>query len=50
MSRRFETNISELLSRLKTWKTCAQALASTHPESTPHSADLQEQLKVTRLA
>uniref|UniRef100_A0A665WKC3 Utrophin n=1 Tax=Echeneis naucrates TaxID=173247 RepID=A0A665WKC3_ECHNA len=40
-----ETDLSDLLSWIKTWKTSAQALASTHPD-TPDTSDLQEKLKV----
>uniref|UniRef100_A0A3Q1BQY5 Utrophin n=1 Tax=Amphiprion ocellaris TaxID=80972 RepID=A0A3Q1BQY5_AMPOC len=43
---RFENKLSDLLSWMKTWKTSAQALASTHPETTPDTPDLQETLKV----
>lgn len=43
---RFENKLSDLLSWIKTWKTSAQALASTHPEATPGTPDLQENLKV----
>ncbi|XP_041661475.1 utrophin isoform X3 [Cheilinus undulatus] len=41
----FENKLSDLLSWIKTWKTSAQALASTHPETTPDTPDLQEKLK-----
>ncbi|XP_023135600.2 dystrophin isoform X5 [Amphiprion ocellaris] len=44
--RMFENKLSDLLSWMKTWKTSAQALASTHPETTPDTPDLQETLKV----
>nr|XP_046228897.1 dystrophin isoform X2 [Scatophagus argus] len=43
--RTFENKLSDLLSWMKTWKTSAQALAFTHPETTPDAADLQEKLK-----
>uniref|UniRef100_A0A665WIT9 Utrophin n=1 Tax=Echeneis naucrates TaxID=173247 RepID=A0A665WIT9_ECHNA len=43
--RMFEMKLSDLLSWIKTWKTSAQALASTHPD-TPDTSDLQEKLKV----
>lgn len=43
---RFENKLSDLLSWIKTWKTSVQALASTHPETTPCTPDLQENLKV----
>lgn len=46
---RFENKLSDLLSWIKTWKTSTQALASTHPESTPDTPDLQEKLKVNLL-
>lgn len=46
MSRRFENKLSDLLNWVKTWKKSAQALASTHPETTPDTPDLQEKLKV----
>uniref|UniRef100_A0A3Q1BQE7 Utrophin n=1 Tax=Amphiprion ocellaris TaxID=80972 RepID=A0A3Q1BQE7_AMPOC len=41
-----DAGLSDLLSWMKTWKTSAQALASTHPETTPDTPDLQETLKV----
>uniref|UniRef100_UPI0037E8DCF8 utrophin isoform X4 n=1 Tax=Semicossyphus pulcher TaxID=241346 RepID=UPI0037E8DCF8 len=41
----FENKLSDLLSWFKTWKTSAQALASSHPETTPDTPDLQEKLK-----
>ncbi|KAM6992528.1 utrophin isoform 4-T4 [Tautogolabrus adspersus] len=41
----FENKLSDLLSWIKTWKTAAQALATTHPETTPDTPDLQEKLK-----
>ncbi|KAM4522124.1 utrophin isoform 2-T2 [Odontesthes bonariensis] len=41
----FENKISDLLSWIKTWKTSAQALASTHPETAPDSLDLKKKLK-----
>lgn len=43
---RFENKISDLLSWMKTWKMSTQALATTHPETTPDTPDLQENLKV----
>ncbi|XP_034435041.1 dystrophin isoform X4 [Hippoglossus hippoglossus] len=43
--RKFENKLSELLSWIKTYKTSLQALASTPPETTPHTPDLQEKLK-----
>ncbi|KAG7239203.1 hypothetical protein INR49_029954, partial [Caranx melampygus] len=43
--RMFEKKISELLSWIKSWKTSTQALASSHPETTADTADLQEKLK-----
>lgn len=43
---RFEMKLSDLLSWIKTWKTSAQVLASSHPETTPDAPDLQEKLKV----
>lgn len=46
VSRRFENKLSDLLNWVKTWKKSAQALASTHPETTPDTPDLQEKLKV----
>lgn len=46
VSCRFEKKLSDLLSWIKTWKTSAQALASTHPETTPDAPDLQAKLKV----
>ncbi|XP_029903345.1 dystrophin isoform X2 [Myripristis murdjan] len=44
-----ESNLSDLLSWMKTWKASAQALASTHPETTPNTADLQDKLKTLEL-
>uniref|UniRef100_A0A3B4ZHV6 Utrophin n=1 Tax=Stegastes partitus TaxID=144197 RepID=A0A3B4ZHV6_9TELE len=44
--RMFENKLSDLLNWMKTWKMSAQALASTHPETTPDTSDLQETLKV----
>ncbi|TMS11987.1 hypothetical protein E3U43_016945 [Larimichthys crocea] len=41
----FENKLSDLLNWVKTWKKSAQALASTHPETTPDTPDLQEKLK-----
>ncbi|XP_037306138.2 utrophin isoform X1 [Pungitius pungitius] len=41
----FEKKLSEALSWTKRWKTSAQALASTHPDATPDTPDLQETLK-----
>ncbi|XP_034555010.1 dystrophin isoform X2 [Notolabrus celidotus] len=41
----FENKLSDVSSWIKAWKTSAQALASTHPESTPGTPDLQEKLK-----
>ncbi|CAJ1078470.1 dystrophin isoform X1 [Xyrichtys novacula] len=38
----FENKLSDLLSWIKTCKTSAQALASTHPESAPDTPDLLE--------
>ncbi|XP_028253113.1 dystrophin isoform X2 [Parambassis ranga] len=46
LRRMFENKVSDLLTWIKTWKTAAQALASTHPETTPGDSDLQENLKV----
>ena len=43
---RFENKLSELLIWIKTYKTSLQALAATPPETTPHTPDLQEKLKV----
>ncbi|XP_030578313.1 utrophin isoform X2 [Archocentrus centrarchus] len=43
--RMFENKISDLLSWMKTWKMSTQALATTHPETTPDTPDLQENLK-----
>ncbi|KAF7230569.1 transcript variant X2 [Nothobranchius furzeri] len=40
----FENKLSDLLSWMKTWKTSAQALASTRPEATPEMPNLQEKL------
>ncbi|XP_032398145.1 dystrophin isoform X3 [Etheostoma spectabile] len=42
--RLFENELSDLLSWIKTWKKSAQALASTHPDTTPDTPDLQEKL------
>uniref|UniRef100_A0A3P9CMN6 Utrophin n=1 Tax=Maylandia zebra TaxID=106582 RepID=A0A3P9CMN6_9CICH len=47
--RMFENKISELLSWIKTWKMSTQALATTHPETTPDTPDLQENLKPVSL-
>ncbi|KAM3602596.1 uncharacterized protein V6R79_007126 [Siganus canaliculatus] len=41
----FEKKLSDLLSWIKMWKTSIQTLASTHPETTPDTGDLQEKLK-----
>ncbi|XP_067428603.1 utrophin isoform X3 [Thunnus thynnus] len=41
----FENKLADLLSWIKTWKTSAQALASTHPETSPDTPDLQDKLK-----
>ncbi|XP_072217830.1 utrophin isoform X2 [Leuresthes tenuis] len=41
----FENKISDFLSWFKTWKMSAQALASTHPDTTPDSPDLKKKLK-----
>lgn len=43
--RMFEKKLSNLLSWIETWKVSAQALASTHPETTPDTPELQEKLK-----
>ncbi|XP_069370635.1 utrophin isoform X2 [Paralichthys olivaceus] len=43
--RKFENKLSDLLSWIKTYKTSLQSLASTHPETTPHTPDLQDKLK-----
>ncbi|XP_074541744.1 utrophin [Halichoeres trimaculatus] len=43
--RAFEKKLSDLSLWIKTWRTSAQALASSHPESTPDASDLQEKLK-----
>ncbi|KAG8011327.1 Dystrophin, partial [Nibea albiflora] len=43
--RGFENKLSDLLNWIKTWKKSAQALASTHPDTTPDTPDLQEKLK-----
>lgn len=43
---RFENKLSDLLSWIKTCKLSTQALASTHPETTSDTPDLQEKLKV----
>ncbi|XP_037606999.1 dystrophin isoform X1 [Sebastes umbrosus] len=43
--RLFENKLSDLLIWIKTWKTSTQALASTHPDTTPDTPDLQEKLK-----
>ncbi|KAM7367861.1 hypothetical protein PAMP_014130 [Pampus punctatissimus] len=45
----FKNKIADLLSWIKTWKTSAQALASTHPETSPDTPDLQEKLKSLEL-
>ncbi|XP_035851563.1 dystrophin isoform X6 [Sander lucioperca] len=42
--RLFENKLSDLLSWITTWKKSAQALASTHPDTTPDTPDLQEKL------
>ncbi|XP_069014301.1 utrophin isoform X1 [Embiotoca jacksoni] len=49
VTRMFENKLSDFLSWIKTWKTSAQALASTHPETTPDTPDLQNNLKVLEL-
>ncbi|KAM6905771.1 utrophin [Lycodopsis pacificus] len=41
----FENKLSGVLSWIQTWKTSTQALASTHPDTTPDTPDLQETLK-----
>ncbi|XP_076011058.1 utrophin-like isoform X2 [Genypterus blacodes] len=41
----FESNLSELLRWISTWKSSAQALASTHPDTTPDTPDLLDKLK-----
>ncbi|XP_068580543.1 utrophin isoform X1 [Cebidichthys violaceus] len=41
----FENKLSDVLTWIKTWKRSAQALASTHPYTTPDTPDLQETLK-----
>ncbi|KAM9339039.1 utrophin isoform 1-T1 [Symphorus nematophorus] len=43
--RMFENKLSDLLSWIKSWKMSAEALASSHPETTPDTPDLQEKLK-----
>ncbi|XP_033999363.1 dystrophin isoform X2 [Trematomus bernacchii] len=43
--RLFENKLSDLLIWIKTWKTSTQALASTHPDTTPDTPDLQEKLQ-----
>nr|XP_033503851.1 dystrophin isoform X5 [Epinephelus lanceolatus] len=43
--RLFENKLSDLLSWVKKWTSSAQALASTHPDTTPGTSDLQEKLK-----
>ncbi|XP_029966777.1 utrophin isoform X2 [Salarias fasciatus] len=45
----FENKLSDLLTWIATWKTSAQALATTHPESTLHAPDMQENLKSMEL-
>ncbi|XP_034382901.1 utrophin isoform X2 [Cyclopterus lumpus] len=45
----FEMKLSEVLSWIKTWKTSTQALASTHPDTTPNTPDLQETLECLEL-
>ncbi|XP_054474756.1 utrophin isoform X1 [Anoplopoma fimbria] len=40
----FESKLADVLSWIKTWKTSTQALASTHPDTTPDTPDLQEKL------
>ncbi|XP_029983839.1 utrophin isoform X3 [Sphaeramia orbicularis] len=40
----FENKLGDFLSWMKTWKTSAQALASTHPETTADNSDLQGKL------
>ncbi|XP_056150942.1 dystrophin isoform X3 [Lampris incognitus] len=44
-----ESNLSDLLSWMKTWKASAQALASKSPGTTPEPADLQGELKTLEL-
>ncbi|XP_041832153.1 utrophin isoform X2 [Melanotaenia boesemani] len=43
--RMFENKTSDLLSWIKTWKMSAQALGSTHPETTLDTLDLEKKLK-----
>ncbi|KAM7395346.1 hypothetical protein PAMA_006892 [Pampus argenteus] len=45
----FKNTIADLLSWIKTWKTSAQALASTHPETSSDTPDLQDKLKSLEL-
>ncbi|XP_075939713.1 utrophin isoform X2 [Anarhichas minor] len=40
----FENKLSGVLTWIKTWKTSTQALASTHPDTTPDTPDLQDTL------
>ncbi|KAM4633849.1 utrophin isoform 3-T3 [Polymixia lowei] len=44
-----ESNLSDLLNWIKTWKASAQALASTHPEATRDTPDLQDKLQTLEL-
>ncbi|XP_035474370.2 utrophin isoform X3 [Scophthalmus maximus] len=43
--RMFENKLSDLLTWIQTCKATAQALASSHPETSPENPDLQEKLK-----
>ncbi|XP_067339079.1 utrophin isoform X3 [Channa argus] len=43
--RMFESKLSDLLTWMRTWKMSTQALASTNPEATPETSDLQGKLK-----
>ncbi|XP_047429770.1 dystrophin isoform X4 [Mugil cephalus] len=47
--RLYENKLSDLLNWIKTWKMSAQTLASAHPETSPDTPDLQENLKVLEL-
>ncbi|XP_078146088.1 utrophin isoform X3 [Centroberyx gerrardi] len=44
-----ESNLSDLLNWMKTWKASAQALASTQPETITDTTDLQDKLKTLEL-
>ncbi|KAM6954362.1 utrophin [Aplochiton taeniatus] len=43
--RALESNLSDVLTWMKTWKASAQALASAHPEAAAETPDLQEKLQ-----